>query len=145
MKHYGFSLIELLVVIAIIGLLASVGIVSYNGYVVTTKKTSAKNIMQQMALAQTEYLSNEGKFFESTGTCDTTSNPSKVQREKINTKLLEADTLTEKLGYNACIIDHTGETPPPEIDYTIVASDPARACIITLTSNMEWSETGDDC
>ena len=145
MKSNGFSLIELLVVVAIMGLLASLGLVTYNGYVATTKKTSAKNIMQQMALAQTEYLSNEGKFFESAGTCDTGSNPSQVQREEINTKLLEANTLTEKLGYNACIIDHTGETPPPEIDYTIVASDPNRVCIITLTSNMEWSETGSDC
>ena len=36
----GFSLVELLVVIAIIGILSAVGIVTYNGYVTSTKKFS---------------------------------------------------------------------------------------------------------
>ena len=42
-KFKGFTLIELLVVVAIIGTLASVGIYSYNGYVKSSKKSSAKN------------------------------------------------------------------------------------------------------
>ena len=37
-KSSGFTLIELLVVVAIIGILAGVGIVSYNGYVTGSKK-----------------------------------------------------------------------------------------------------------
>ena len=54
-KSSGFTLVELLVVVAIIGLLAAIGIVSYNGYVSSAKKTSAKNVMQQISLGQTEY------------------------------------------------------------------------------------------
>ncbi len=50
----GFSLVELLVVIAIIGILSSVGILTYNGYVESTKKNSAENTIQQIALAQSE-------------------------------------------------------------------------------------------
>ena len=37
-KKYGFTLIELLVVVAILGALAAVGIVSYSGYLGSTKK-----------------------------------------------------------------------------------------------------------
>ena len=84
----GFSLIELLTVVAIVGLLASVGIVSYNSYVWSTKKTSVKNIMQQMSLAQTEYISNTGSYFESStpDACDTTA--TKTQSTEIITRLL---------------------------------------------------------
>ena len=37
-KNKGFTLIELLVVVAIIGILASVGVVAYNGYTESAKK-----------------------------------------------------------------------------------------------------------
>ena len=62
-KSLGFTLIELLVVVAIIGILAAIGIVSYNGYVSSAKKTSAKNVMQQISLGQTEYYSDNGRYY----------------------------------------------------------------------------------
>tara|TARA_B100001093_G_scaffold34376_1_gene29673 strand:- start:155 stop:688 length:534 start_codon:yes stop_codon:yes gene_type:complete len=43
MKQKGFTLIELLVVVAIIGILASIGVVAYNGYTSSAKKSAAKS------------------------------------------------------------------------------------------------------
>ena len=40
-KQKGFTLIELLVVVAIIGILASVGVVAYNGYTSSAQKSAA--------------------------------------------------------------------------------------------------------
>ena len=60
-------------VVAIIGILAAVGIVSYNGYLWSTKKTSAKNIIQQMSLAQTEHISNNGSYYYTSGGCSSST------------------------------------------------------------------------
>ena len=48
-KSSGFTLIELLVVVAILGIIAAIGIMSYNGYVSSAKKRSAENVMQQIS------------------------------------------------------------------------------------------------
>ena len=50
LNRNGFTLIELLVVVAIIGILAAVGVVAYNGYTNSAKKSSAsanhKNVVK---------------------------------------------------------------------------------------------------
>ena len=67
-KSRGFTLIELLVVVAILGIIAAIGITSYNGYVSSTKKKSTENVLRQVALAQTEYYSdNQIYYYNNTG------------------------------------------------------------------------------
>ena len=50
MNHKAFTLIELLVVVAIIGILAAVGVVAYNGYTNSAKKSASianhKNVVK---------------------------------------------------------------------------------------------------
>ena len=145
MPYRGFTLIELLVVVAIIGILAAVGIVSYNGYLWSTKKTSAKNIMQQMSLAQTEYISNNGSYFESTGDCSTSA--SSAQSTEINDELLESKTIKPaKLAFNICVTDNSGDTPYPGYDYTIIAVATSKKCTFQFHSNGSWEDdAGEDC
>ena len=145
MKSKGFSLIELLVVVSIIGILASVGIVSYNSYMWSAKKTSAKNIMQQMSLAQTEYISNNGSYFESTGECSTSA--SSTQSTEINDVLLESKTIEPaKLAFNICVTDNSGDTPYPGYDYTIIAVATSKTCRLEFHSNGAWEDdAGEGC
>jgi prepilin-type N-terminal cleavage/methylation domain-containing protein len=95
----GFSLVELLVVVAILGVLAAVGTLAYNGYVSKARRSSAENVMQQIALAQTEYYSNVGQYFATTATC------TKETSQSIESILFDGgDIITEESGYQMCIV-----------------------------------------
>ena len=48
MKNKGFTLIELLVVVAIIGILAAVGVVAYDGYTKSAKRSSTDILCKQI-------------------------------------------------------------------------------------------------
>ena len=107
-KFKGFTLIELLVVVAIIGTLASVGIYSYNGYVKSSKKTSAKNAMMQIGLAQTEFYSNSG-FYWFNGLDDETSCTaagSDAATKAIGNGLFDKENYIDpEVGFNFCVIE----------------------------------------
>ena len=70
MKHKAFTLIELLVVVAIIGILATVGVVAYNGYTASAKISVAKsNHTQAIKYMTTELMKcelGEEKIFNQT-------------------------------------------------------------------------------
>ena len=101
-KSSGFSLIELLVVIAIIGILSATGLLTYNGYVKSTKRSSAENILQQIALAQTEYYSNTGSYYITggAGSCTTSTGSS----EDIEDNLFEGEnTIPDDISFEFCV------------------------------------------
>ena len=64
----GFTLIEAMVTTAIIGVLASVAIPAYNGYIKTSKMSEAKYNLAALRLAQEEYFLENNDYFYGTTT-----------------------------------------------------------------------------
>ena len=61
-KKHGFTIVELLVVISVIGILLTIGIVSYAGYQTRAKKTSAESTAQQVKVKLGEYYADKNSF-----------------------------------------------------------------------------------
>jgi prepilin-type N-terminal cleavage/methylation domain-containing protein len=125
-KSSGFTLIELLVVVAILGIIAAIGIMSYNGYVGSAKKRSAENVMQQISLGQTEYYSDNGIYYRnSTGT---SCNPTSTTSSAIETNLLGGtDSITSEMGYELCVANDA-------TNYKVFAKENGGNCEITMTA-----------
>ena len=110
-KSSGFTLIELLVVVAILGIISAIGIISYNGYVSSAKKKSTENVLRQIALAQTEYYSDNQIYYPDSSATDCT--PSVRSSQLIETELLGGsktiiDPNSKKAlnGYWICVSKH---------------------------------------
>ncbi|MDA9691427.1 prepilin-type N-terminal cleavage/methylation domain-containing protein [Candidatus Pelagibacter sp.] len=129
-KSSGFTLIELLVVVALIGIISAIGIVSYNGYVNSAKKKAVQNVMQQIALGQTEWYSGEGEYY-TTKSGSTTCDPDSTSSNNIEENLLGgSDSISDDLGYNICtVIINTNNEKYRIIAKENTSSSPTKYCL----------------
>ena len=135
-NYRGFTLIELLVVIAILGILSTVGIVSYNGYTWSAKLKQAELSLNSLLLAQEEYSSNNGSYLYQPSSCNANSGA------QIATALLDGkDNLTEQ-SWNFCFGGSSGSGT-----LQIKAKHERKNCLLTLdeTTTPIIRPTGNDC
>ena len=108
-RSSGFSLVELLVVVAIVGIISAVATIAYTGYISSAKASAAKNLMAQIALAQSEEYANSGSYFktDSSDVCaprSPTSNDGLETIVQIEVTLFDGDqTIPRDGGYGYCI------------------------------------------
>ena len=129
----GFTLIELLVVVAIIGILSAVGVVSYTGYVTGAQKTAAENTLYQLALAQTEFFT-DNRIYKVDG-----------ESQCPATTATTTDLATALLGGEGTIPENFNFCADNVNDFQITATaKPASGliCVIILNSNNELDKRG---
>ena len=132
-KSQGFSLIELLVVVAILGILASVGMVSYQGYTWAAKKKAAELSLNSILLANEEYASDSGGYYYITPVSDGSSG-------EIEENLLDGKEVLPRDNWKFGIQgDESNQT------LRIMASHKTKDCTLTLTEKMNFDPDGSDC
>tara|TARA_B100000965_G_scaffold290701_1_gene248506 strand:+ start:816 stop:1271 length:456 start_codon:yes stop_codon:yes gene_type:complete len=147
-KSSGFSLVELLVVVAILGILSAIGTVSYQGYVKSSKRTAAQNIVQQIALAQTEEYTNSGSYIVNEAladganledaSCDASNSSDDLEQD-----LFSGDNIiTDKIRFEICVIGNSSTYKVIAKEYN--AKDPYvwSGCEISLRRNSLPERTG---
>ena len=124
--------------------MSAIGIVSYSGYTKSAKVSSTKSIMQQIALMQTEYLSNVGGYYVTTvgATCEPTAATSEnIERELFpkgedaDGAIVGEDVITTENGFEMCIVASGG-------GYTLFAENDG-GCKLALTQSGILND--DDC
>ncbi len=147
-KSSGFSLIELLVVVAILGVLSTAGILSYNGYVKSSKRNSAENLTQQVALAQSEYYANGSSYYGTTSgnpsndTC--TANP--TTNSAIESNLFDAGSykvIPEEIQFWMCIVSNGASFKISAQEYSDISNTTSlTGCRIELVLRGRPERTG---
>ena len=122
-----FTLIELLIVIALLGILSSIGVVTFTGNIASSHKKKAEVTINSIYLAQSEYQSNNN------GYCISDCN----SKSGIVNNLLDGVDNLSKQKYNFTISGNTSSQT-----FTIQARHQTSGCTLTLTEKNKFDENG---
>ena len=122
-----FTLIELLVVVAILGILSTIGVITYLEFIATSHKKKAELTINTIYSEQLEYQSNNNGYCISD--CNSKSGI-------VNNLLDGVDNLSEQK-YNFTISGNTSNQT-----FTIQARHQTSGCTLTLTEKSKFNESG---
>jgi prepilin-type N-terminal cleavage/methylation domain-containing protein len=80
----GFTLTEILITVAIVGILASIAVPVYNGYVASSKRKTAEAVIEQIPMLLETYRAENGRF-PPDGTYTYTETDAGVKTDTIST------------------------------------------------------------
>jgi type IV pilus assembly protein PilE len=136
----GFTLIELLVVIALIGIISSIGIVAYNGYTASTKQKAAENTLNALSIAQLEYKSNRGSFYQSSSpTSATVSTTAEVNLNLLGVQAFQVSG--SQSGDKLADQDYFFSSSGTATTFILRAQEKNGLCVITLNQDSLLTKT----
>ena len=117
---------------------------TYSGYVKGAKRGSAENIIQQVALAQTEEYSNTGAYYitGSSDACDADLESTRLIEDNLfdGEAIIARDdkNITPKIGFEICTFGSAA-------NYTVSAQDQTAGSTCTITVTKYGTPTRNNC
>ena len=130
----GFTLIELLMAVAIVGILATIGVQSYVGYIEVARLKTATDGLRAIYLQQETFFSDNNIFYDPTGICATAvaANGSLSDHTAaINTNLFRGIQVVDNSNYAFCITQTTTSFTATATQLGITPVTDARELTIT--------------
>ena len=115
----GFTLLELMIVIAIIGIVASIAIPAYTGYIKTARISEAKTNIAALKLAQEEYFLENNNYFEGANAGEIKTNSGSlwaVTAGESGTPLFDYAVTASTTGYTATATGKAGSSVDGEVE-----------------------------
>lgn len=124
----GFTLIEVMIVLAVIGILASIGYPSYEGYMKRSRRSEAQQLLAAIANREAQYLLDSRMYTNVIGATGLNANT-----ERWTCTPTAAPTTCSNAGYDLTVnVDNTAT--PPTFTATATAK-PRQASDGNLTIN----------
>jgi prepilin-type N-terminal cleavage/methylation domain-containing protein len=128
-KKTAFTLIELLIAVSIVGILAAIGIPSYNGYQSAAAEKKAESLLMTIALIEQDAYADNREYL------DTNAGDS----NKLGSLLEDNNNIDDKYTYSILSADTTSFKAQALLD----DSDP-KECLI-INEKQEIDKSNNDC
>jgi type IV pilus assembly protein PilE len=139
----GFTLIELMIVVAIVAIISTVAFISYERYIVRTKRTVGQNVLVQVADRQQQFFMDNKRYAADLTNLGFSANPYLVDDDGTSTVAGDPDAVYSVSLSNVTVTSYTATAAP--LNGQLSRDTDCGSLTLTQAGAKSHSGGGDNC